>query len=221
MRSTRPIDSTHETHGQASVKQGVYISTQRNPARVCVFITAGPITKLCAWGRRRVEDMCYALQARNPQCPCPSWTGPWTQPHAQRRPSLDQMGVPRLHLSMAPGIRSALARAGLALGVYVRRNFRPRGAITARRPRVPVSVILARPHPSQQAASFLACTRPPDFVASRRSSTAAALPTDSGPRVFRGLNLYLEGFLPLPSEGYNISKARTSSMADLLDDDAF
>jgi hypothetical protein len=24
----------------------------------CVFITAGPITKLCAWGRRRVEDMC-------------------------------------------------------------------------------------------------------------------------------------------------------------------
>ena len=26
--------------------------------RVC-FITAGPITKLFAWGRRRVEDMCY------------------------------------------------------------------------------------------------------------------------------------------------------------------
>jgi len=25
---------------------------------VC-FITAGPITKLFAWGRRRVEDMCY------------------------------------------------------------------------------------------------------------------------------------------------------------------
>ena len=25
----------------------------------CVFITAGPITKLCAWGRRIVEDMCY------------------------------------------------------------------------------------------------------------------------------------------------------------------
>ena len=26
---------------------------------LCVFITAGPFTKLCAWGRRRVEDMCY------------------------------------------------------------------------------------------------------------------------------------------------------------------
>jgi hypothetical protein len=137
------------------------------------------------------------------------------KPHAQRRPSLDQMGVPRLHLPMAPGIRSALNLPGLAPGVYVRRNFRSRGAITARRPRVPASVILARPHPSQQAASFLPCTRPPDFVASRRSSTAAALPsTDSGPRAFGGLN-HLEGFLPLPSEGYNISKASTSSMADL------
>jgi hypothetical protein len=39
-------------------------------------------------------------------------------------------------------------------------------------------------------------------------------PTDSGPRAFRGLN-HLEGFLPLPSEGYNIFTARTSSMADL------
>ena len=26
---------------------------------VCVFITAGPITKLFAGGRRRVDDMCY------------------------------------------------------------------------------------------------------------------------------------------------------------------
>jgi hypothetical protein len=125
------------------------------------------------------------------------------------------MGVPRLHLPMAPGIRSALALDGLALGVYVRRNFRSRGAITTRRPRVPASVILAQPHPSQQAASFLACTRPPDFVVPRRSSTDAALPpSDSRTRAFRGLN-HLEGFLPLPSEGYNISKARTSSMADL------
>ena len=30
--------------------------------RVCVFITAGPITKLCAWGRRIVEDMCYEIR---------------------------------------------------------------------------------------------------------------------------------------------------------------
>ena len=28
----------------------------------CVFITAGPFTKLCAWGRRRVEDMCYEIR---------------------------------------------------------------------------------------------------------------------------------------------------------------
>jgi hypothetical protein len=29
---------------------------------VCVFITAVPITKLCAWGRRIVEDMCYEIR---------------------------------------------------------------------------------------------------------------------------------------------------------------
>ena len=36
----------------------------RSPSRVpvCVFITAGPFTKLCAWGRRRVEDMCYEIR---------------------------------------------------------------------------------------------------------------------------------------------------------------
>jgi hypothetical protein len=93
------------------------------------------------------------------------------KPHAQRRPSLDQMGVPRLHLPMAPGICSALVLDGLALVVYVPRNFPSRGAITARRPRVPASVILARPHPSQQEASFLPCTRPQDFIDSRSSST--------------------------------------------------
>jgi hypothetical protein len=90
-------------------------------------------------------------------------------------------------------------------------------------------VILAL-HPCQQAASHLACTRPLDFVDSRCSFTgftpapssfstaiarilldgsvtldAAQPPKDSGPRAFRGLN-HLEGFLPLPSEGYNISK---------------
>ena len=32
---------------------------------VCVFITAGPLTKLCAWGRRRVEDMCYEIRRAN------------------------------------------------------------------------------------------------------------------------------------------------------------
>jgi hypothetical protein len=28
----------------------------------CVFITAGPITKLCTWGRKIVEDMCYEIR---------------------------------------------------------------------------------------------------------------------------------------------------------------
>ena len=80
------------------------------------------------------------------------------KPHAQRQPSLDQMGVPRLHLPMAPGIHNVLALAGLALGMYVRHNFLSRGAITASRPRVPASVILARPHPSQQTV-YLPCSR--------------------------------------------------------------
>ncbi len=39
-------------------------------------------------------------------------------------------------------------------------------------------------------------------------------PTDSGKRAFGGLN-HLEGFLPLPSEDYNISTACTSSMTDI------
>jgi len=39
---------------------------------------------------------------------------------------------------------------------------------------------------------------------------AALPPSDSGTRAFGGLNR-LEGFLPLPSEGYSISKTRTSS----------
>jgi hypothetical protein len=82
------------------------------------------------------------------------------------------MGVPRLNLAMAPGIRSAHALAGLALGLYVRRNFRSRGAITARRPRVPASVILARPNPSQQAA-YLPCSRPPDCAFCARPRRAA------------------------------------------------
>ncbi len=36
---------------------------------MCVFITAGPFTKLCAWGRRRVEDMCYEIR-RAKVCVC-------------------------------------------------------------------------------------------------------------------------------------------------------
>jgi hypothetical protein len=48
------------------------------------------------------------------------------------------------------------------------------------------------------------------------SQRAALPPSDSRIRVFGGVNP-LEGFLPLPSEGYYISTARTSSMADLTD----
>jgi hypothetical protein len=105
-------------------------------------------------------------------------------PHAQRRPSLDQMGVPRLHLPMAPGIRSALALAGLAPGMFVRRNFRSRGAITACRPRVPASVILARPHPSQQAA-YLPCSRPPDCAFCARPRRPARRSVSSGSHTHR------------------------------------
>jgi hypothetical protein len=108
------------------------------------------------------------------------------KPHAQRRPSLDQMGVPRLHLPMAPGICSALALGGLALGVYVRRNFRSRGAITARRPRAPASVILARPHPSQQAA-YLPCSRPPDCAFCARPRRPARWSVSSGSHTHRAL----------------------------------
>jgi hypothetical protein len=46
------------------------------------------------------------------------------------------------------------------------------------------------------------------------SRTQHRPPSNSKTRAFGGLN-HLEGFLPLASEGYNISKARTSSMADL------
>ena len=40
------------------IKNGNF-SVDDAPGRtLCVFITAGPGTKLCAWGRRIVEDMC-------------------------------------------------------------------------------------------------------------------------------------------------------------------
>ena len=82
----------------------------------------------------------------------PSLSGPGHKPHAQRHPSLDPMGVTRLHMDVAPGIRGGTALAGLDLGLYGRRNLRSRGSLTPRRPRVSASVILVRPHPSQQTA---------------------------------------------------------------------
>jgi hypothetical protein len=114
------------------------------------------------------------------------------KPHAQRLPSLDQMGVPRLHLPMAPGIRSALALAGLALGMYVRRNFRSRGAIT-RQPRVPASVILARPHPTQQAA-YLPYSRPPDCDFCAKPRRPARQSVSSGSHTHRAFITTRAGF---------------------------
>ena len=37
----------------------VLIADYQAPRRVCVFITAVPITKLFAWGEGDSEDMCY------------------------------------------------------------------------------------------------------------------------------------------------------------------
>ena len=42
---------------EPSDEQRVSLSPRR--VRVCVFITAVPITKLFAWGEGIVEDMCY------------------------------------------------------------------------------------------------------------------------------------------------------------------
>ncbi len=112
-------------------------------------------------------------------------------------------------------------------------------AIRPAEPRVFLTFVMLALHPCQQAASHLACTWPPDFVACRCSFTVftpatssssteitrilldgsatldAAQPIqDLGPHAFGGPHP-LQGFLLLPSEGYNISKACTSSMADL------
>ena len=41
-----------------SKRVGLFVfPIQHSTHSVCVFITAGPFTKLCAWGRRRVEDI--------------------------------------------------------------------------------------------------------------------------------------------------------------------
>ena len=66
-------------------------------------------------------------------------------------------------------------------------------------------------------AAFLLFLHRAQFLLDQRCDSclnAALPPTDSRSRAFGGLTP-LEGFLPLPSEGYNISTARTSSMADL------
>ena len=57
---------------------------------MCVFITAGPFTKLCAWGRRRVEDMCYEI--RRGLCVCVFITaGPITKLFAWGRRRVEDM----------------------------------------------------------------------------------------------------------------------------------
>jgi hypothetical protein len=88
------------------------------------------------------------------------------------------MCVQRLHLLTAPASRSALALK--EPGPWrVGHNY-PRGGSQGRRPRASASAKLARSHPCQQAACFLPCSRPPDFVVSRCSFTIfATAPKDS------------------------------------------
>jgi hypothetical protein len=68
--------------------------------------------------------------------------------------------------------------------------------------------------PTDPANHFEVCVEATTTAPHNELSSPLA-PVSSGTRAFGGLN-HLEGFLPLPSEGYNISKARTCSMADLL-----
>jgi hypothetical protein len=78
---------------------------------------------------------------------------------------------------------------------------------------MPAGSISPRLHPATGLRRFSLlfygfCARAQFFFDSARallldgsSQDAALPPTDSGPRAFGGLN-HLEGFLPLPSEGY-------------------
>ena len=97
------------------------------------------------------------------------------QPHAQRRTSLDQMCVQRLHQPTAPASRSALALK--EPGPWRAGRHYPRGGPQGHRPRASASANLARSHPCQQVACFLPCTRPPDSAlpfrpTSRRSAAS-------------------------------------------------
>ena len=51
-------DAAAVSAGLSQLHSGSCRSLQHSAGQVC-FITAGPITKLFAWGGRRVEDMCY------------------------------------------------------------------------------------------------------------------------------------------------------------------
>ena len=72
---------------------------------VCVFITAGPITKLFAWGRRRVEDKCY--ERRQAEA-CVDESAHHAQRHARHDP-----------LVVTPNPRLSLGLLGL-LGLLLR-----------------------------------------------------------------------------------------------------
>jgi hypothetical protein len=86
------------------------------------------------------------------------------QPHAQ------------LRMSVGPDMRAAPTR--ILFEVTSRMQRRPplalRGARLGRRLCSRRETVKLAPHPCQQAAAFLACTRPPDLVASRRSFTVFA-----------------------------------------------
>ena len=63
----QPRPSTHACASGSRVRQ----------PRVCHFNWNEPT--VLALTRNFSAYPARALQARNPQCPCPSWTGPWTQ----------------------------------------------------------------------------------------------------------------------------------------------
>ena len=61
-REVRAQDHFHSIQYSVFSNSHMNLNVSERLIWVCVFITAGPFTKLCAWGRRRVEDMCYEIR---------------------------------------------------------------------------------------------------------------------------------------------------------------
>ena len=147
MRSIRPIDPPHEPHAQASVNQGVAITSgMSHQSRSQRDASASALP------RQRFD--CVELDVHTCSTRC------------RNKRTRTRSGACMLdtYILIAPTITSAdvntSPEAWAALGLEI--------ATTARRTPTRDS---ANRHPCRQAASFLPCTRPPDFVASRRSST--------------------------------------------------
>jgi hypothetical protein len=121
---------------------------------------------------------------------------------------------------MAPGILSALALAGLTLGMYVRHNFRSRGAITARRPRVSAFVILALPHPSQQE-TYLPCSLPPDCAFCARPHRPARRIVSSGSNTHRALVITCACFNTMACHSQDAHEDEITESEDIAGDITF